>query len=139
MVRVVCAVKNRRRAAPNPRHRHRLHIKIRADSFGNPHNAGHRMLSFLNLVDLMLQIIQWLVIASVLASWLVAFGVINMRNRGVYTIVDFLNRITEPLLRPFRRIIPSFGGMDISPMVLLLAIWFAQSLLHEYAYRAVIG
>jgi YggT family protein len=97
------------------------------------------MISLLNLIDLVLSIIQWIVIASVVASWLVAFGVVNTRNQAVYTIVDSLNRITEPLLRPIRRLIPLFGGLDISPMVLLLAIWFIQSLLHEYAYRAVMG
>jgi YggT family protein len=97
------------------------------------------MISLLNLIDLILSIIQWIVIASVVASWLVAFGVVNTRNQAVYTIVDSLNRITEPLLRPIRRLIPLFGGLDISPMVLLLAIWFIQSLLHEYAYRAVMG
>ena len=48
------------------------------------------------------------------ASWLVAFGVINTRNRAVYTILDFLNRATEPMLRPIRRIVPTFGGMDMS-------------------------
>ena len=97
------------------------------------------MVSLLNLIDLILSIIQWIVIASVVASWLVAFGVVNTRNRVVYTIVDSLNRMTEPLLKPIRRLIPLFGGLDISPMVLLLAIWFIQSLLNEYAYPAVRG
>ena len=97
------------------------------------------MISLLNLINLILSIIQWLVIASVVASWLVAFGVVNTRNRAVYMIVDSLNRITEPLLKPIRRLVPLFGGLDISPMILLLAIWFIQSLLNEYAYRAVMG
>jgi len=97
------------------------------------------MISLINLVDIVLSIIQWVVIASVVASWLVAFGVVNTRNQAVYTIVDSLNRLTEPLLRPIRRLIPLFGGLDISPMVLLLLIWFIQSLLHEYAYRAFAG
>jgi YggT family protein len=97
------------------------------------------MLSLLRLIDLILSIIWWTVIASAIASWLVAFGVVNTRNRGVYLIIDMLNRLTEPLLRPIRRIIPQFGGLDISPMVLLLGIYFLQSLLHEYAYPAVLG
>ena len=97
------------------------------------------MISLLNLIDIILSIIQWIVIASVVASWLVAFGVVNTRNQVVYAIVDSLNRLTEPLLRPIRRVIPHFGGLDISPLVLLLIIWFIQSLLHEYAYRAVMG
>jgi YggT family protein len=96
------------------------------------------MLSLLGLIDVILSIIQWTVIASAIASWLVAFGVVNTRNRAVYVIIDSLNRLTEPMLRPIRRVVPSFGGMDISPLILLLIIWFAQSLLHEYAYPAVI-
>jgi len=94
------------------------------------------MLSLLGLINIVLNIIQWVVIASVVASWLVAFGVVNTRNRGVYLVLDTLNRLTEPLLRPIRRFVPPFGGLDLSPLILLLLIWFIQSLLQEYAYPA---
>jgi YggT family protein len=97
------------------------------------------MLSLLGLIGLILSLIQWLVIASALVSWLVAFGVLNTRNRGVHLIVDFLFRLTDPLLRPIRRVLPAFGGVDLSPLVLLLLIWFIQSLINEYAYPAVLG
>jgi YggT family protein len=97
------------------------------------------MLSLLGLINLILSIIQWTVIASVVASWLVAFGVVNTRNHAVYMILDALNRFTEPLLRPIRRMVPQFGGLDISPMILLILIWFLQSLLFEYAYPAAVG
>jgi YggT family protein len=97
------------------------------------------MLSLLNLISAILSIIWWIVIASAIASWLVAFGVINTRNRGVYLVLDMLNRLTDPLLRPIRRLVPQFGGMDISPMILLLGIYFVQSLMSEYAYPAVMS
>jgi YggT family protein len=91
------------------------------------------MYSILSLIYIILHIVWWVIIASVVASWLVAFGVVNTRNRAVYTIVDTLNRLTEPMLRPIRRIVPQFGGLDISPMILLLLLTFLESLLHEYA------
>ena len=56
----------------------------------------------------------WVIIISAILSWLVAFNVVNTRNRFVYTVGDFLYRITEPALRPIRKIVPSFGGVDIT-------------------------
>jgi YggT family protein len=70
-----------------------------------------------------------LLIAAVVLTWLVAFNVVNTRNRFVYLLGDFLNRITEPALRPIRRLLPNFGGIDISPMVLILLLLFLQQLL----------
>jgi YggT family protein len=69
---------------------------------------------------------------SVVASWLVSFNVINTRNRFVHVVIDILNRITDPVLRPIRRILPNLGGLDLSPVVLFLLIWFVQNLLLEY-------
>ncbi len=71
----------------------------------------------------------YLVIISVIMSWLVAFNVINTSNRAVYTIGDFLYRITEPALRPIRRVLPNLGGMDISPIVLILGLFFLSGVL----------
>jgi YggT family protein len=90
------------------------------------------MVSLLVLIDKVIDIYTWLVIASAIASWLVAFGVINTRNQVVRWIVDFLYRITEPALRPIRRILPNLGGVDISPVILLLGLFFLRSLLWEY-------
>jgi YggT family protein len=73
-----------------------------------------------------LNLVWWLIIISVVASWLVAFGVINTRNTTVYRILDMLNRATEPLYRPIRRIIPPMGGLDLAPMVLILIIYILQ-------------
>ena len=97
------------------------------------------MISLVNLVNYVLELYLWCIIIFVILSWLVTFGVINTHNRFVYMVSDFLYRITEPALGPIRRIMPSFGGIDISPIVLILLIWFLQSLLREYAYPAVAG
>ena len=73
----------------------------------------------------------WLVIAAAILSWLIAFGVINTYNRFVYMVNDFLYRITDPALRPLRRIVPNLGGIDISPVVLILIIYFIQMVLER--------
>lgn len=79
-----------------------------------------------------LQIYIWIVIISVILSWLVAFNVVNTRNQVVYTIGSFLHRITEPALRPIRRFMPNLGGIDLSPLVLILLIWFIQMVLIRF-------
>jgi len=68
----------------------------------------------------------WMVIIGAILSWLVAFNIINTSNQVVYLILDFLHRITEPALRPIRRILPNLGGIDISPIVLILGLIFLQ-------------
>ena len=90
------------------------------------------MYSVLLLVDTVIDIYIWLLIISVILSWLVAFNIVNTSNRIVYVIGDFLFRITEPALRPIRRILPSLGGIDISPVVLILGLVFLRNLLFEY-------
>ena len=71
----------------------------------------------------------WIVIIGAVLSWLIAFNVVNTSNRFVYTVADFLYRITEPALRPIRRWLPNLGGIDISPIVLILALIFLQMVL----------
>jgi YggT family protein len=71
----------------------------------------------------------WVVIFAAILSWLVAFKVVNTSNRVVYMIGDFLYRITEPALGRIRRILPNLGGMDISPIVLILVLYFIQLVL----------
>ena len=80
------------------------------------------MYAFLTLVSTVISIYVWLLIAQAVLSWLVAFGIVNRYNRVVATIGDFLWRITEPLLRPIRRVIPDLGGIDISPVILILLL-----------------
>jgi len=78
------------------------------------------------VIDLALQLYIWLLIAAAVLSWLVAFNVVNTRNPVVGTIGDFLYRITEPALRPIRNLLPSFGGLDISPIIVILIIIFIR-------------
>jgi YggT family protein len=91
-----------------------------------------QMYAFLRLVDTIITIFIWLLIAQAILSWLVAFGIVNRYNRVVTTIGDFLWRVTEPLLRPIRRILPDLGGIDISPIILILVLWFLRDLMFEY-------
>jgi YggT family protein len=92
------------------------------------------MQSLLFLVDAVLGIYIWLLVIWVVISWLVSFEVINTRNRFVYLVSDFLYRITEPALRRIRRFVPDLGGIDISPVVLILLIWFLRNLMREYLW-----
>jgi YggT family protein len=86
------------------------------------------------LVDTVIRFYIWIVIASAILSWLVAFNVVNSRHRFVQVAGDFLHRLTEPALRPIRRVIPLIGGIDLSPVVLILLLAFARRLLWEYVY-----
>ena len=81
---------------------------------------------FLWLILELLNLYMWAVIIGVILSWLVAFNVVNTSNRFVYIVGDFLNRITEPALKRIRRYIPNLGGLDISPIVLIVLIMFTQ-------------
>ena len=91
--------------------------------------------ALIQVVLVALSLCTWLIIASAILSWLVAFNVVNTSNRVVYIIGDFLYRLTEPALRPIRRILPNMGPIDISPIVLLLILFFLQKVLTDVAYR----
>ena len=84
------------------------------------------------LIYVILDIYKWVLIASVILSWLVALNVVNTYNRVVNVIGDVLWRLTEPVLRPIRQFVPSVGGLDLSPLVALLLIWFLQYLIVYY-------
>ncbi len=92
------------------------------------------MVSLALLVDWVIQIYIWVLIASAILSWLVAFDVVNRRNPFVTKAGLFLYRVTEPLLRPIRRVLPLIGGVDLSPLVLILLLWFLRNLLFEYVF-----
>lgn len=79
----------------------------------------------------LLSFAMWTIIISAILSWLVAFNVINTRNPGVYRILDMLDRLTYPILEPFRRFIPNLGGIDISPIIAILIIQGLQHLLRN--------
>lgn len=87
------------------------------------------MLALIQTVDLALGIYWWFLIASAIFSWLYAFNVVNSRNQFVNTIGTFLFRVTEPVLAPIRRILPDLGGIDISPIIVLLIIYFLRQFL----------
>lgn len=95
------------------------------------------MRAVLDVVLLALQIYVWLLIASAVLSWLIAFNVVNTRNQFVAMVWDSLYRITEPVLRPIRSRLPNMGGIDISPIILLLIIFFIQSVIVRYIYPNV--
>lgn len=80
------------------------------------------------IVDMILQILVWIIIVQVILSWLVAFNVINTSSNFVRTVLDALDRLTAPLYRPIRKIMPDFGGIDFSPIVLILAIQILRRL-----------
>jgi YggT family protein len=97
------------------------------------------MYSLAYMISLVIELYIWVLIASAILSWLVAFNVLNTRNRFVYVVGDTLHRLTEPALRPIRRILPNFGGIDLSPVALILLLVFIRRLLFEYAFPAMMG
>ena len=90
------------------------------------------MQSLALLINTVVNIYIWVLIAAAVLSWLVAFNVLNTSNRFVYAAGDVLYRVTEPALRPIRRILPNLGGIDVSPVVLILLLIFLRNLLFEY-------
>ncbi|MGY2047929.1 YggT family protein [Methylobacterium sp. JK268] len=89
------------------------------------------MRSLLWLIDNVITLYVYLLIASAVLSWLIAFNVVNSRNPIVSQIEEFLYRVTEPALRPIRRILPNLGGIDISPIILVLLLFFLRNLMFE--------
>lgn len=87
------------------------------------------LLAVFNVIDLLLQVLTWIIIIQAILSWLVAFNVINTYNEFVRSLLHALDRMTEPLYRPIRRILPDFGGLDFSPLVVLLLIYVLRILL----------
>lgn len=93
------------------------------------------MFSILNLIDLILNIYSWIIIAAVVMSWLIGFNIVNGHSDIVRQIRYALFRLTEPVMGPIRRLLPDLGGIDVSPLIVLVAIWFLRSLLWEYGPR----
>jgi YggT family protein len=85
--------------------------------------------ALVSIADLLLNILFWIIIIQVIMSWLLAFNVLNTSSNGVRTIAIALDRITAPLYRPIRRILPDFGGLDFSPLVILILIQVIERLL----------
>jgi YggT family protein len=91
------------------------------------------------VIDALLAILQFAIIANAILSWLVAFDVINLRNRFAYSVAHFLDAVTRPVLRPFQRFIPPLGGVDVTPIIVLILIQAARSALLPWLFRPLIG
>ena len=96
------------------------------------------MLALIQTLVVALDIYWWFVIGAVIFSWLYAFNVVNSRNQFVGMIGDFLFKVTEPALRPIRRVLPDLGGIDISPIILLLILFFLRQFLINTVAPAVV-
>ena len=99
------------------------------------------LIALFEIIDLLLRILGWVIIGQVILSWLVAFNVLNTSSQGLRAFVEALDRITAPLYRPIRKLMPDFGGIDFSPLVLLILIQILRMLLGgvqaELAYPTV--
>jgi YggT family protein len=100
--------------------------------FLNRRVTRNAMYSLLVLVDSVVQIFIWMLIVSAILSWLTAFGVVNRYNRVVSVVGDTLYRLTDPVLRPIRSILPNLGGVDVSPIVAILLLTFLRNLMFEF-------
>jgi YggT family protein len=87
----------------------------------------------------LLQLLIFAIIASAILSWLVAFNVINLRNQFVYGVARFLDAVTQPILRPVQKLIPSLGGVDISPIIVILVLSAAQRYLLPWLFQPLYG
>ena len=90
------------------------------------------MIALAHLINAVVNIYIFILIVQVVMSWLIAFNVVNTRNRFVFMVADVTYKLTEPALRPIRRILPNFGGIDVSPIILILLLYFIRDLLFEY-------
>jgi YggT family protein len=99
------------------------------------------LLAFFQIADFLLRVLGWVIIAHVILSWLIAFNVLNMSSQGLRAFIDALDRILGPLYRPIRKLLPDFGGIDFSPLILLLLVQVIRMLLAgvaaELAYTTV--
>ena len=87
------------------------------------------MYAVFELLDSLISLYLWCLFIFVILSWLINFGIVNTQNRFIYLVMDFLYKITEPPLRPIRRFVPNFGGIDISPIILVFGLIFVRNLI----------
>ena len=96
------------------------------------------MLEFLNFISALITLYIYIIIAGAVMSWLIAFNVINPHNQFVRSLWQALNAVTEPLLRPIRRRMPDLGGIDVSPVVLIIVCWFIQGVILPVLARQIV-
>ena len=90
--------------------------------------------AILQVLNFILSIVWWIFLVMIIMSWLISFNVINTRNQFVATIWRAVNQITEPILKPIRRVVPSVGGLDLSPLIVFIIIIFLQALIQNYMF-----
>ena len=97
------------------------------------------LIAVFQILDMLLQVMMWIIIIQAVLSWLVAFNVINTHSDFMRNLLYALDRITEPLYRPIRKVLPDFGGIDFSPLVVLLIIYALRTLLAGVAIDAMVA
>jgi YggT family protein len=97
------------------------------------------MIELFGFISLLLTLYIYILVAAAVMSWLVAFNVVNPRNQFVSMVGEFLYRITEPVLRPVRNVLPNLGGIDISPIIVIIIIWFIQLVVLPVLLRMLIS
>jgi YggT family protein len=91
------------------------------------------MYALLATLSMILTLVWWVFLIMIIMSWLISFNIINTRNQFVASIWRVLNQITEPILKPIRRVIPPMGGLDLSPLIVFVIIFFLQNLISNFA------
>jgi len=97
------------------------------------------LIAIVDIIDFLLTIVTWIIIGQVILSWLFAFNVLNTSSQGVRTLAVAIDRITAPVYRPIRRILPDFGGIDFSPLVILILIQVIKKLLAGVVTQYYVG
>ncbi len=95
------------------------------------------MRAVLDIILILLQLYWWVLLIMIIMSWLISFNVINTRNQFVAAVWRVVNQLTEPVLNPIRRFMPNFSGLDLSPLIAFLLIFFIQQIIGYYIYPAV--
>jgi YggT family protein len=109
------------------------------ETLDNPSNKrALPMIALLQTISMLLSIVWWIFLIMIIMSWLINFNVINTRNQFVDSVWRIVNQITEPILRPIRRIIPPVGGLDLSPIIVFVIIFFLQSFIANDLPRMIL-
>jgi YggT family protein len=95
-------------------------------------DASMHFYAILHIIHVIISVYYWILIGSAVMSWLFAFRIVNVHNQIVSQVAELLYRLTEPVLRPIRRVLPNLGGIDISPVIALLLLYFIDLLIYEY-------
>jgi YggT family protein len=103
-----------------------------------PDVEGGLMLELLGFISALITLYIYIIIAGAVMSWLIAFNVVNPYNQFVRSLWQALNAVTEPLLRPIRRMMPDLGGIDISPVILIICCWFVQGVIIPVVARQIV-